>query len=151
MEEAYNKINYTLVRLFNEIMELEGRAIITDEFRDITNNDMHVIEAIGDGDGNNMTSVANALGVTVGTLTSAVNSLVLKQYVTRRRTEKDRRVVIVQLTDKGKRAFEHHAHYHQMVTNAVVERFGKEELPLLLKLLEALDDFFTSEKKRIGF
>ena len=47
MEDAYKKINDILVQLVNEIWELEAKAIITDEFKDITNNDMHVIEAIG--------------------------------------------------------------------------------------------------------
>ena len=40
-------INDVLVHLFNEIMELEEQAIITEEYKDITNNDMHIIEAIG--------------------------------------------------------------------------------------------------------
>ena len=47
MSDVYATINYVLVNLINEIWEVEGKAIITDEFKDITNNDMHVIEAIG--------------------------------------------------------------------------------------------------------
>ena len=47
MDGAYKKINYILVSLINEIWELEGKAIITEEFADLTNNDMHVIEAVG--------------------------------------------------------------------------------------------------------
>ena len=47
MEQAYMTINNILVNLINEIWELEEKAIITDEFRDLTNNDMHVIEAVG--------------------------------------------------------------------------------------------------------
>ena len=46
-------INDVLVHLFNEIMELEEQAIITEEYKDITNNDMHIIEAVGLG-GNKM-------------------------------------------------------------------------------------------------
>lgn len=42
--DAYRTINDTLVNLFNEIWELEKEAIITEEFKDITNNDMHIIE-----------------------------------------------------------------------------------------------------------
>ena len=38
MEDAYKKINDILVQLVNEIWELEAKAIITDEFKDITNN-----------------------------------------------------------------------------------------------------------------
>ena len=78
MDEAYKAINDVLVNLINEIWELEEKAIITEEFKDLTNNDMHVIEAIGLGEGRNMSSIAKKLNITVGTLTTAVNSLVNK-------------------------------------------------------------------------
>ena len=73
MEEAYTTINNVLVNLINEIWELEEKAIITDEFRDLSNNDMHVIEAVGTGDGRNMSSIARRLNITVGSLTTAMN------------------------------------------------------------------------------
>ena len=56
--DAYETINDVLVNLFYEILELEEKAIITDEFRDISNNDMHIIEAIGLGDNSTMSAVA---------------------------------------------------------------------------------------------
>ena len=65
MDDAYKMINQTLVSLINEIWELEEKAIITDEFKDLTNNDMHVIEAVGLGDGNNMSSIARKLNIKV--------------------------------------------------------------------------------------
>ena len=68
MSDVYATINYVLVNLINEIWEVEGKAIITDEFKDITNNDMHVIEAIGLGEGNNMSTIAKKLNITVGSL-----------------------------------------------------------------------------------
>ena len=42
-------INDVLVNLFNEILRLEEEAIITDKYKDISNNDMHIIEAVGLG------------------------------------------------------------------------------------------------------
>ncbi len=44
-------INDVLVNLFNEILRLEEEAIITDKYKDISNNDMHIIEAVGLGGG----------------------------------------------------------------------------------------------------
>ena len=79
--DAYETINDILVNLFNEILKLEEEAIITDEFKDITNNDMHIIEAIGLSGGNTMSVVAKKLGITAGSLTTAINSLVNKKYV----------------------------------------------------------------------
>ena len=75
MSDVYATINYVLVNLINEIWEVEGKAIITDEFKDITNNDMHVIEAIGLGEGNNMSTIAKKLNITVGSLTTAYDNL----------------------------------------------------------------------------
>lgn len=142
-------INHVLVKLINEIWELEEKAIITDEFKDLTNNDMHVIEAIGLGEGKNMSSIARQLNITVGSLTTAMNSLVNKKYVERHRSEEDRRVVFVKLTSKGIKAYHHHEDYHRQMTQAILDKLDKKELPVLMKTLDALSDFFAgySEKK----
>ena len=142
-------INHVLVKLINEIWELEEKAIITDEFKDLTNNDMHVIEAIGLGEGRNMSSIARQLNITVGSLTTEMNSLVNKKYVERHRSEEDRRVVFVKLTSKGIKAYHHHEDYHRQMTQAILDKLDEKELPVLMKTLDALSDFFAgySEKK----
>lgn len=140
--DAYKAINDILVNLINEIWELEEKAIITEEFKDLTNNDMHVIEAIGIGEGNNMSSIAKKLNITVGSLTTAMNSLVNKSYVERNRSEKDRRVVYVRLTEKGIRAYRHHEDYHRQMTEAILNKLSEDEIPVLVKMLDGLSDFF---------
>ncbi len=142
MGDEYKAINHVLVSLVNEIWKLEGEAIITKEFKDITNNDMHVIEAVGLGDGCNMSSIAKKLNITVGTLTIAMNNLVNKKYVERRRSEKDRRVVLVKLTDRGVAAYKHHEDYHRQMIEAILKKLDKAELPVLMKMLEAVTEFF---------
>ncbi len=142
MEEAYKTINQVLVELINEIWDQEKKAIITEEFKDLSNNDMHVIEAVGLGEGKNMTSIARELKITVGSLTTAMNSLVKKQYVERYRSKKDRRVVFVKLTDKGVRAYQHHEEYHRQMSQAILDRLDDEERSVLLKTLDILKGFF---------
>ena len=141
--------NDILVNLFNEILKLEEEAIITDEFKDITNNDMHIIEAIGLTGENTMSVVARKMGITAGSLTTAVNGLVNKKYVTRLRSEQDRRVVFLKLTEKGIRAYEHHREYHRQMTDAVISRLDDEEIPVLLKTLNGLSEFFRGYKNNI--
>ncbi len=148
MEKAYVTINNVLVNLINEIWVLEEKAIITEEFKDLTNNDMHVIEAVGTGDGKNMSSIAKKLNITVGSLTTAMNSLVNKKYVERRRSEEDRRVVFVKLTQKGIKAYRHHEDYHRQMTQAVVDKLDDTEMPVLLKTLDALSEFFAGYSKK---
>ena len=147
MDDAYKLINNTLVNLINEIWELEEKAIITEEFKDLTNNEMHVIETIGLGDGRNMSSIAKKLKITVGSLTTAMNSLVNKKYVERHRSEADRRVVYVKLTEKGVRAYHHHEDYHRQMTQAILDKLDEKELPVLVKTLDVLTEFFTGYSK----
>ena len=47
---TFDVVNDVLVNLFNEILALEERGIITGEFKDITVNDMHIIDAIKPGE-----------------------------------------------------------------------------------------------------
>ncbi len=140
--DAYETINDILVNLFNEILKLEEEAIITEEFKDITNNDMHIIEAIGLSGENTMSVVAKKLGITAGSLTTSINSLVNKKYVVRKRSETDRRVVFIGLTEKGKKAFDHHKEYHKKMTEAVLENLDEKEIAILIKTLNGLSDFF---------
>ena len=135
-------LNELLVRLVRNINAIEEQAIRTEEYKDMTANDMHVIEAIGTGAAKNMTSVAKALAVTTGTLTISVNSLVKKGYVDRVRSEEDRRVVLISLTAKGKKAFAHHKSFHEEMIRKVVEGLREEEQAVLQKSLGNLLEFF---------
>jgi DNA-binding MarR family transcriptional regulator len=134
-------LNEVLVKLFRSINTIEEKAVCTDEYKDVTTNDMHVIEAIGLDSAKNMTSVAKTLDVTTGTLTIAVNSLVKKGYVDRVRSEQDRRVVLISLSEKGKGAYLHHRKFHENMISAVVEELSVDEQEVLEKALVKLHTF----------
>ena len=123
-------------------MTLEEKAIRTGEFSEISNNDMHIIEAIGIDEPRNMSFVAKKLSVTVGTLTIAVNNLVKKGYVNRTRSEKDRRVVLISLTEKGRRAYEHHRLFHDKMIKATIANMSEQEEEVLAQALTNLIGFF---------
>ena len=143
--DHYETINNMLVVLFNHIMDIEQRSLITEEFSDITNNDMHIIEAIGIDEPRNMSSVARTLSVTVGTLTIAVNNLVKKGYVERSRSTKDRRVVLIRLSPRGRKAYDHHNAFHQEMIDAVMNQLTEEQLHVLILTLKKLDQYFSSK------
>ena len=117
--EHYKMLNDILVNLFNEILGIEEKALTSSEFRDISVNDMHILEAVGTEEPRSMSSVAKSLSVTVGTLTIAMNNLVKKGYVNRARSEEDRRVVLISLSEKGEKAYYHHQKFHDDMIQAV--------------------------------
>lgn len=145
--DNYGILNEVLVRLFRDIMDIEEKALITSEFKDLTNNDMHVIEAIGMGQPKNMSSIAKELSVTVGTLTIAMNSLVKKGYVMRERGQEDRRVVYISLSEKGQKAYQHHADFHKEMIEGIAKDLKPEEMQLLVGALTKLDRWFREKEK----
>lgn len=147
MGEYSNRgLNEMLVNLFNHVMDVEANAVITEEFKDITNNDMHIIEAVGIKEPKKMSEIAASLRVTVSTLTTNMNGLEKKGYIIRERSEEDKRVVLVTLTERGRKAFYHHRDFHKNMIRAVVAGLDEEEKRLLYRCLIKLDRFLTPEE-----
>ena len=142
--DTYKTLNEVLVNLFRDVMDIEQKAIITEEFQDITNNDMHIIEAIGMNEPKNMSTIAREISVTVGTLTIAMNSLVKKGYVLRERGKEDRRVVYISRTERGRAADVHHARFHKAMIDSISDELTSEEMELLIKTLTKLDKWFRN-------
>jgi DNA-binding MarR family transcriptional regulator len=140
MNDSEN-MNRILVKLFNHVLSIEENSLITNEFSDISLNDMHIIEAVGIAQQKSMSSISKQLGVTMGTLTIGINGLVKKGYVLRNRGEKDRRVVYATLTQRGREAFEHHQQFHQRMVNAMIEHLEPSETKRLLETFDKLEDF----------
>ena len=141
-------LNEMLVKLFNNIMDAEEKAIITEEYKDITNNDMHIIEAIGIEEPRRMSDIAKRLNVTMGTLTTNMNSLEDKGYIIRERSKTDKRVVLVVLTPKGKKAFYHHRGFHRNMIKAILNGMVEDEMKVMIKCLLNLNEFFEKYEDR---
>ena len=144
--DVYGDLNRILVSLFNDLIDIEEKALIVDEFKDISINDMHIIEAIGTGEPKNMSTVAKAIDVTVGTLTIGINGLVKKGYVLRERGTADRRVVYISLTDKGLRAYRHHEQFHKNMALSIMDRLDEDEAVVLVRSLNKMTDYFNNLK-----
>ncbi|MBO4292507.1 MAG: MarR family transcriptional regulator [Lachnospiraceae bacterium] len=144
MKRSSTVLNELLVNLFNSVLDAESKAIITEEYKDVTNNDMHIIEAVGVKEPKNMSQIAKYLSVTVGTLTVNMNSLEKKGYIVRERSKEDKRVVLVTLTEKGKKAFFHHRDFHKAMIRAAIKDLDETEMEALIQCLTKLKIFFEN-------
>lgn len=135
--------NELLVELFRDIMAIESKAIITEEFQDITNNDMHVIEAIGNAQPVMVSAVAKKMSVTQASINISMNGLEKKGYINRERSTQDKRVVYVTLTPKGKKAYNHHRDFHKKMIHSIVDNLDDAEKEIMLKMLNHLIDFLN--------
>ncbi len=141
MDEKINIVNAQLVRVFNDILTIEETELKKSQFSDLSIKEMHTIEAISVGENKTTGEVAKELSVTVGTLTVAVNNLVKKGYVDRVRSDSDRRIVRLKLTDRGRLFYRSHQHFHKKMVEAALEDMAVEEKEALVSGLQSLHNF----------
>ena len=113
-----DRLNNMVVDLFHGISYEEEKAVITDEFKDISNKDLHIIDAIG------------------------IKKLLKKGYVNRKRGEKDRRVVYISLSEKGRKAYSHHREFHKRMIQGLLDTLNEQEQDLLVKVMQYFHDYF---------
>ncbi|WP_425393570.1 MarR family winged helix-turn-helix transcriptional regulator [Carnobacterium funditum] len=128
---------------------IEENALQGSTFKDISIKEMHTIEAIGMDRINTTSEVAKKLAITAGTLTVSVNNLVKKGYVERIRSEKDRRVVKLGLTNKGRLLYRVHDKFHRNMVNETITGMQEKEAETLIKGLRNLHSFLDEIKNNL--
>lgn len=144
------QLNNFLVNVFNEILRIEESCLRTGEFKNLSVREMHVIEAVctaqEKGTNNRASDIAQAQGISAGTLTTAITLLEKKGCVERRTDAHDKRIVRLYATEKGKRANAVHQQFHQQMVADVLAALSPEETNILIKGLQSLQVFFDTRK-----
>jgi len=144
--QVLNELNGYLVSIFNEVLTIEEESLRKSDFSDLSIKEMHTIEAIGLSGELSSNQVAKKLQVTAGTLSVSIQNLVKKDYVERIRLEKDRRVVRLKLTKRGKLLYRLHRKFHMNMVKSTIEDFDPEEAEVLVKGLKNLHGFLSDLK-----
>lgn len=146
---AQSSLKDVLDYLCFKVKDVEEKASLTEEFADISYNDMCILEAVGSGEGDNMSSIARKLKITVGSLTTAMNHLVKKGYTVRTRGEEDRRIVYITLTEKGKKALSHKQEVYQEMIEGAIGSLNEEQKAVLTDGLHCLVQYFQEYEKKV--
>lgn len=141
MDKNVKKINDILGNLFQMVLKLEEEAVKESTSADLSITEIHTLVAVGTGRARTMTHVANLLGIRVSTLTAAINKLVKKGYVKRRRDDEDRRIVKIQLTEKGASAVMAHEDFHEAMVSEAIAPVPEAELSRFISSLDNINQF----------
>ena len=144
MDTRLTELNTLLVVTFDAILRVEEKSLKTAGNGELSIAEFHTLECIGRGRDHCRTvgEIAEALGVTVPTVTVCVNKLVKKGYVTKTRSEKDARIAIIELTHDGRKMNRLHHMFHEQMIDAIDQEFDDEELDCLLRCIRKLNHFF---------
>ncbi|HHT88862.1 MAG TPA: MarR family transcriptional regulator [Clostridiales bacterium] len=139
VKEKFLEINKILVEIYDDVNHIEEYSIKNGEFKDLSITEIHTIEAVGLYGSRTMSEIASRLEITMGTLTTAIDKLIKKGYVERSRSNIDRRIVNVRLTNRGKLAYRIHEKFHLDMVRAIMDDFSEEEEEILLSALRKLN------------
>jgi DNA-binding MarR family transcriptional regulator len=139
MKDKLVQINKMLVEVYDDVNHIEEYSIKKGSFSDLSITEIHTIEAIGLYGSKTMSEIAAVLEITMGTLTTAVDKLINKGYLERSRSNTDRRIVNVNLTNRGKLAYRIHEKFHLDMVQAIMMDFSQEEEEILLIALSKLN------------
>lgn len=139
MKDKLLEINKILVEIYDDVTHIEEYTIKNGAFSDLSITEIHTIEAVGLYGSRTMSEIASRLEITMGTLTTAIDKLIKKAYVERSRSQIDRRIVNVSLTNKGKLAYRIHEKFHMDMVKEIMNDFTDEEEEALLTALHKLN------------
>jgi DNA-binding MarR family transcriptional regulator len=150
-EEHRKTVNDFFVNVFNKILLYEEQALNHFGCGDLSVREMHVLEAVECLEAeacNTMSHIAARLFISVGALTTSVNVLVRKGYLSRESGAKDRRLVYVMLTEQGRQAADYHRKFHEQMVQSLESRLDKAEWDALTRSLTTLGAFFRTEAEK---
>lgn len=134
-------IGQEIVEVFAGILKKEHKFIVGRCGQDLSMTEIHTMSVIGKNRRLMMSELAGQLHVTMGTLTVMINNLVRKGFVERYKSEKDRRIVKVGLTDRGIQIYDIHELFHENLVDALLGDFDEKEQSIVSLALQNLQGF----------
>jgi len=95
-----------------------------------------------------MSELAESVSMNMSTMTPIVDSLMLKHLALRRRSKQDRRVVLVHLTEKGKKAVKSMNRYKKKQIKEIIEYFDEKDRHHVIEGFENMIKAFSSVCKK---
>jgi DNA-binding MarR family transcriptional regulator len=136
-------INELLVDIFNHILSIEAR-ILKDRGVELSITEVHILEAIRNTEVPTMSNIARKLRVTVGTLTTSINTLERKDQVIKRPDLEDKRRVFIDLTKKAEEILIIHDEFHEEMIDQGIKDLNIKEDETLVKSLENIKNYFKN-------
>lgn len=146
MEDTRAAVNELLVDLFNRILYIEERTMKKHGVT-LSMTEIHILENIDKSETKTIGDAARLQGVTMGTMSVAVNSLSRKGYLVRCRDTQDKRIIRLFLTGKAYEVLKIHRDFHDQMIDSAFKEMDLEGQQELLQGLKQLSDYFKQKLK----
>ena len=137
LDQRANDFGMIVRDILKQFMHLHDAAACGPQ-ANLGHQDLRVVEHLGESGPQMMRSLAENLGVAVNSMTSLVDNLEHKGLAHRNRSEVDRRVVHVALTDEGQKVFASASQAKFQFHRALLSVLTEDEQEILLVLFRKI-------------
>lgn len=127
------------IRISKKFQELEKMSIDIGSGEKLYPSELHVIDAIGNDYGNNVTELSKKFGITKGAVSQVVNKLFDKDFLKKERKKNHGKEVILSLSEKGSKAFKIQDDLHKKMNNEFFKYLGTVEPDKIVSFIEIMD------------
>ncbi|MCR4600855.1 MAG: MarR family winged helix-turn-helix transcriptional regulator [Clostridia bacterium] len=140
------KLKLILLQTFNMVLKTEESFMkAASENNDLSVAEIHTLVAVGRKQPKTMSEIAQELLINVSTLSISIKKLEAKGFVSRLRAPEDRRVVRIELTEKGRNALAEHEKFYYDLVEEIVGDVSDDEKQYYINLAEKLMNFFKNK------
>lgn len=135
------KLNLLLTDTYNNINKVEEDTLRRSGIS-ASISEVHLVDAVGRAEEATVSSVAASLGITMASVTVAVNKLVDRGMIAKEKNREDRRSVRLSLTKEGLRVYRIHKYFHRKMVRAVFSGLDDREKETVYTAVDRLNEFF---------
>lgn len=144
MTEQREEFLESLIRLTTKLFTVmkQPKKFGTDNI--LYASEIHTIEMIGNHPGITVTELAERQGISKSALPKIIHKLVQKDLVYRYQEANNKKNILLELTDKGRSAFQQHFEFHKTFDVRIMKKIHSltpEEYLFLRDMLEELERY----------
>ncbi|QXM05223.1 MarR family winged helix-turn-helix transcriptional regulator [Crassaminicella indica] len=139
MANYYHEINRMIDKLMHKVLVYDRKGFKINGKEELSLLDIHVLRKIGQEDNKKIYELINDLEIDRGVVASVTKKLILNGYIIKERSEEDKRVYIIKLTDAGKEMYEKTLKVQKDLLDFVLSEVTLNEEKAILKFLSKIN------------
>lgn len=136
-----------LEEVFQEVARNIAIKIFQGADQNLTHPQFFMLKRLGKGS-STVSEMAEYMGVSLSAITSMADRLVKTGYVSRKRSEHDRRLVWLELTDTGREVMEETTSRRREIINGLLGRLPEEDLEALYAIYHKVLGFISEKAEK---
>ncbi len=150
MANYYKEINRILEKIIYKVLSIDKSGIeLEDVHEKLSFLDIHILKKVGDEIEKSMQSLIKEMDFERGIITPIINKMVACGYIIKEKSERDKRVFNLRLTEDGKRVYNKIIENEKELFKFILKDITLNEEKAVLKFLSKINQTTVDKYEKI--